>query len=225
MQLSNRHENLIPLFPLGVVLLPHMHLPLHIFEERYKLMIRQCWEQKAEFGIVFFSGDQLASIGCSAKIVKILKRYDDGRSDIITHGEKRFIIKQIFDQKPFLQANVVFFDDDDEENVKVCEQLAIEGLKLLNQFDRITGEQNEIDVPETLEIKSISFKIAGCEGFELAEKQKLLELTSTHERLRKGVDSLGMIIERIKISKRVSKIINGNGNLSRLEQNPLNDSD
>lgn len=59
--------------------------------------------------------------------------------------------------------------------------------------------------------------IAGCEGFELAEKQKLLELTSTHDRLRKGVDSLGMIIERIKINKRVSKIINGNGNLSRLK--------
>ena len=222
MQPLNQHESIIPLFPLGVVLLPHLHLPLHIFEERYKLMIKQCWDQKAEFGIVFFSGDQLASIGCSAKIVKILKRYTDGRSDILTRGEKRFVIKQIFDKTPYLQAEVTFFDDEDEENIKGCEHLAQAGLELLNQFNTIVGQQSEFRVTGTLEVKSISFKIAGCEGFEMAEKQKLLELTSTYERLRKGVESLGRIIKRIKISNEVSKIINGNGNLSRLKQNPLN---
>ena len=215
MQTSNQHESIIPLFPLGLVLLPHMHLPLHIFEERYKLMIGQCWDSKAEFGIVFFGGDQLASMGCSAKILQILKQYEDGRSDIITRGEKRFVIRRIFDEKPYLQANVVFFDDEPEKNVTGCQQLARAGLELLEQFDNITGQQNDFGKKDPADFEPISFQIAACEGFEPLEKQKLLEITSTYDRLRKGVESLAKIIERIKISKEISKIINGNGNLSR----------
>jgi Lon protease-like protein len=49
-------ETIIPLFPLGLVMLPQMPLPLHIFEERYKLMIGECLERHTAFGIVFFNG-------------------------------------------------------------------------------------------------------------------------------------------------------------------------
>ena len=72
-----------------------------------------------------------------------------------------------------------------------------------------------------MHVKSISFEIAGCDGFDLAEKQKLLEMISTYERLRKCVESLGKILERIKISAEISNIINGNGNLSRHGHNPV----
>ena len=87
--------NIIPLFPLGLVLLPQMPLPLHIFEERYKLMIGECLEKKKEFGIVYFNGTDIQAIGCTASIQKVLKRYDDGRLDILTQGENRFEIKEM----------------------------------------------------------------------------------------------------------------------------------
>jgi Lon protease-like protein len=80
-------EIIIPLFPLGVVLLPEMILPLHIFEERYKTMIGQCLDQDEEFGIVYFNGKKMEEVGCTARILKVLKRYDDGRMDICHFGQ------------------------------------------------------------------------------------------------------------------------------------------
>ena len=215
MQESAQLEGTIPLFPLGVVLLPHMHMPLHIFEERYKLMIKECLTNKTEFGIVYFSGKKLMSTGCTAKIIEVLKRYDDGRADIITLGERRFVINEIHDQGPYLQASVAFLDDQDEINLKVCRELAQTGLDLLKQFGEISGQQSGINFSDHLDVKSISFEVAGCDGFDLVEKQKLLEMRSTYERLRKGVESLAKILERLKLNSAISKIINGNGNLSQ----------
>ena len=224
MQTSAQLENTIPLFPLGVVLLPRMHMPLHIFEERYKLMIKECLAQKTEFGIVYFAGEKLMSYGCTAKIIEVLKRYDDGRSDIVIRGERRFAINEIYDRRPYLQAHVTFFDDHEEADLKICRELAAKGIDLLGQYSKISGMQNDIrisdpgDIKSPLDVRSISFEIAGCDGFDLMEKQKLLEMTSTYERLRKCVESLGIILERIKISNEIARIINGNGNLSRYDQ-------
>ena len=226
MQQSTQLESTIPLFPLGVVLLPHMHMPLHIFEERYKLMIKECLAHKSEFGIVYFSGEKLMSYGCTAKIIKVLKRYVDGRSDIMTRGQKRFAINEIYDRRPYLQAHVTFFDDQDDADLKICRDLAAKGIDLLRQHSEISGQEDEIhfsdpgDAKDPGDVKSISFEIAGCNGFDPEEKQKLLEMTSTYERLRKCVESLGKILERIKISNKISKIINGNGNLTRYDRKP-----
>ena len=105
-------EVVIPLFPLGVVLLPEMPLPLHIFEERYKLMIGECLEDDREFGIVYFDGTQVKNVGCTARILKVMRRYDDGKIDIMTIGEKRFYIREIHETKAYLEATIVYFDDD-----------------------------------------------------------------------------------------------------------------
>jgi Lon protease-like protein len=86
---------LIPLFPLGLVLLPHMELPLHIFEERYKTMINMCLEDGQTFGIVLFDGEVIQKIGCTAEIQSVVKRFDDGRMDILTRGDRRFVIKDM----------------------------------------------------------------------------------------------------------------------------------
>jgi Lon protease-like protein len=214
---SAQSQATIPLFPLGVVLMPRIHLPLHIFEERYKLMIKECLAQNTEFGIVYFNGKKLMSAGCTAKIIEVLKYYDDGRSDIVTCGEKRFTINEIYDRNAYLQAQVAFFDDQDEANPEICRQLAQQGLDLLKQFGDISGQPDEISPSDPGDVKSLSFQIAGCDGFDLMEKQKFLEMTSTYERLRKSTESLGKILERIKLNSAISKIINGNGNLSRYD--------
>ncbi len=205
----------IPLFPLGLVLLPQMPLPLHIFEERYKLMIAECLEKNKEFGIVFFNGTDIQAIGCAASIQEILKRYIDGRLDILTRGENRFEINEMFDHKPYMETDVTFFDDKLEENSAACQELADKGMALLKQFAGISGVQGEYDFAEMMDFKSISFVIAGCEGFSYEEKQKFLEMSSTYERLEKSVASLARIIERTKITTEIQKIIGGNGDMTR----------
>ena len=135
-------EKTIPLFPLGLVLLPQTPLPLHIFEERYKMMIGECLKQNKQFGIVYYNGTDIQTAGCTAGILKVLKRYDDGRLDILTRGDERFIIQEMVDAKPYLEARVTFFDDEEEKNEDACQLLADKGMRLLKRFISISGAQD-----------------------------------------------------------------------------------
>ena len=206
-------ETTIPLFPLGLVLLPQIPLPLHIFEERYKLMIGECLAENRDFGIVYFNGADIQTVGCTARILKVLKRYDDGRLDILTRGQNRFLIKEMRDKKAYLEARVTFFDDKEQEDQSACQKMADKGMDLIKQYASILETQEGYGFVEEKDCKSISFLIAGCEGFSHEEKQRFLEMTSTGDRLKKGVESLEKIIERMRITSEIHKIIGGNGNL------------
>ena len=132
--------NKIPLFPLGVVLLPEVLLPLHIFEERYKTMIGECLDEDREFGVVYYSGSEMESRGCTARVVSVIKQYPDGRMDILTRGERRFKIEGLYEDKPYLEGDVGFFDDEKELPSPEMEALAREGFDLMMQLegDRIS---------------------------------------------------------------------------------------
>jgi len=208
-------ETIIPIFPLGLVLLPEMSLPLHIFEERYKAMTRVCMEQNIEFGIVYFIGKQFQTKGCTARIVEVFKRYDDGRLDIMTRGQNRFAIKELLDEKPYLQAKVDFFDDQPEKNAGAEDfrQLARRGLKLLRQINKAVDQSQTNGFSDRLDLKSVSFSLAACDGFSFEEKQRFLEMTSTAQRLRKAVSALEKLAERLTITREIERIIGGNGQL------------
>ncbi len=213
--------DIIPLFPLGLVLFPETPLPLHIFEERYKLMIGECLEQQKEFGIVLYSGDQIQNVGCTARIIKVLKRYNDGRLDIVTQGVQRFVIHEIYDTQPYLESKVTFFDDDDESETEAMKPLTLKGIELLKQFARRTGEGYFDSSLTTMHAKTISFLIAGSQGFTVEEKQRFLEMRTVSERLRKGVASLEKTIRRIELTEEIRKIISGNGSIPKSLQNNL----
>ena len=102
----------LPLFPLGLVLFPRTPLPLHIFEERYKLMIKESLDSTREFGVVLAMEKGIASVGCTTRIERVSRTYDDGRMDIETTGYRRFEIAELNEDRPFLTAAVTFFDDD-----------------------------------------------------------------------------------------------------------------
>ena len=101
----------MPLFPLQAVLFPGSRLPLHIFEERYKVLVSQCIREETEFGVILANGGELAEVGCTAGIVSVLKVYNDGRMDIAVEGRQRFRVHR-FDpaQTPYLVGEVEFFD-------------------------------------------------------------------------------------------------------------------
>lgn len=176
-------------------------------------MIGECLAENRDFGIVYFNGADIQTVGCTARILKVLKRYDDGRLDILTRGQNRFLIKEMRDKKAYLEARVTFFDDKEQEDQSACQKMADKGMDLIKQYASILETQEGYGFVEEKDCKSISFLIAGCEGFSHEEKQRFLEMTSTGDRLKKGVESLEKIIERMRITSEIHKIIGGNGNL------------
>lgn len=205
----------IPLFPLGVVIFPGMPLPLHIFEERYKQMIGECLYEKKAFGIVFFDGTRIHETGCSAEIVKVIREYPDGRSDILVKGKNRFFIKKLIKEKAYTEAGVEFFDDKMEKITIEWQEYAAKGVKLLWQLGILPHENEAEELLERLDFRGISFLIADCEDFTWDEKQAFLEMTSTFERLRKGTLSLEKLLERNRLNLEIKKIIGGNGNVKK----------
>ena len=108
-------KQLIPLFPLQVVVFPRTRLPLHIFEERYKKMVSEAIRDNSEFGIVLAKEEGIVNAGCTVAVEKLLQMYPDGRMDILTRGRQRFEIESLDEEMEFLRANVNFFDDEDLE--------------------------------------------------------------------------------------------------------------
>src|SRR5262249_35587603 len=112
----------IPLFPLpNLVLFPHIVVPLHIFEERYKLMINGCIDRTEAFGLVLLRGgaeeeseETIHRVGVTARVVEV-ERLDEGRMNILCEGESRFRIHRFIQQKPFWKGAVDLFEDTENE--------------------------------------------------------------------------------------------------------------
>lgn len=209
-------HQVIPLFPLGVVLLPHMELPLHIFEERYKIMINECLVQNRMFGIVNYDGTNIRSIGCTANILGVVKEYEDGRMDIITKGKTRFVIKDMDQSRIYLQVKVLFFEDEYEMVSDDDDALAVDIIDLLKDHDRISETRRDYNALTGLDFKRLSFLIPSTEGFTPEERQKFLEITSPRLRLIKCKAILKTVIQRMKMNLKINKIIGGNGDVKAL---------
>jgi len=208
-------EDWLPLFPLGVVLLPGQTLPLHIFEERYKQMIGECLESDRPFGLVCYTGAEMKAAGCTARVTDVLKRYPDGRLDVLCAGQRRFRIEEQDQRAAYLQGRVRYFDDEplppEEATIQELRDSARRGLVYLQELTALLGSAPAAEQPEALELEPISFVLSGSEGFTLEERQAFLEMTSTAERIRKAVGALQKLVERLKLSLEIRRIIGGNG--------------
>ena len=209
-------HQIIPLFPLGVVLLPHMEMPLHIFEERYKVMINECLKQNREFGVVNYDGTNIRSIGCTAEIRGVVKEYEDGRMDIMTQGKTRFVIKDMDQSLIYLQAKVLFFEDEREMVSDDDATLAGEIIHLLKDLDRISETRRDYNALANLDLNRLSFLIPSTEGLTPEERQQFLEITSPRLRLTKCRAILKTVIQRTKMNYKINKIIGGNGDVKAL---------
>jgi len=162
----------IPLFPLHTVLAPGIALPLHIFEERYRIMVRRCLDGSSPFGVVLIregsevvreGGPQslsIAGVGTLAEI-REASRYTDGRFDLLAVGTSRFLVREVrTDVEPYLVAEVdPYPDEPGEGDPDVADELAakvtrrfVDYLRLLQPRD---GESAEpIDVQMEVEVET-----------------------------------------------------------------------
>ena len=190
---------LLPLFPLDLVLLPGAPLPLHIFEPRYQEMISECLEQKKPFGIVRASEDGVAGIGCTAEILSVTKKYDDGRMDILTRGVERFEVVEVSEERTFLQAEISLLEDDDNEPAQPARPLIEQAVRLHAEIVKIAGaELSEPDETAT----NLSFLLAGSLPLDLDFKQSLLSTLSETKRLEAVVNYLQAVLPGLRRAAR-----------------------
>ena len=168
----------LPIFQLGLVLYPGERLPLHIFEPRYRDMLAYCLAHEAPFGIVLHNDGKLAAIGCTARIVRVINRYEDGRSDILVEGEKRFAIEQLLHDKSYLSADVrVREDQHSTPDESLRQRLITQHMKLVELAQRVLRPGQYDDV------EHLSFFIAHNAGLNLEQKQQVLELDNEAARV------------------------------------------
>lgn len=212
-QKFTRKQQHLPIFPLGVVLLPKMTMPLHIFEERYKNMVNECMKRNEPFGLVYFDGKQIHKVGCTAQIIEVLKHYEDGRMDIVVQGEQRFYMDQIDDSRAYLVSGIFYIDDMEESVNDEDEALIHKITNLLKYLDKLSGRMGDDARFDGVDLKRLSFMVPGAEGFTMEERQRFLDMTSTRERIEKGLRVLEKVISRVKINREVLEIIGGNGHI------------
>src|SRR6185503_11348110 len=92
--------NFIPIFPLGIVLYPGENLNLHIFEERYKQLIKDCHESKKPFGIPTVIDNKVQDYGCLSEILEITATSENGEMDIKTRGTQIFRVLEMIKEVP-----------------------------------------------------------------------------------------------------------------------------
>jgi Lon protease-like protein len=198
-----------PLFPLGLVLIPHELIPLHIFEERYKLMIGECIEEEREFGIVWLSDDGLKEIGCSARISRVLERFEDGRMNVLVEGSSPFRLLRRIEDLPYPAGDVELLEDaaDDSEVAGDAAETA------RRRYADLVAEVTD-DRPEPGDLAKLdAYGMAATLDVALEAKQMLLELRSERGRLKQLEGLFAEALARIRHAERAAERARGNGNV------------
>lgn len=206
------------LFPLNTIVFPLSAIPLHIFEERYKLLVNECWKTRAPFVINLSYNEKLYDIGCMVLIADIMQKYEDGRMDILVVGTHRVKIQNfISGEKPYYLANVEILSDIDNS-------IDTEKLKnVVEMFNNITNKLKNPEIKpiifEELNKENPSFQIAPKAGLTIEQKQKLMEIRSENERLNFLQKHLGVIDKIIDEAEIVNTIIKNDGYFNVPPQN------
>jgi len=186
---------LLPLFPLTTVLFPEMLLPLHIFEPRYRLLVRRCMDEDRPFGVVLIrSGQDVGAtaephaVGTEARIMAF-SPLSDGRSYIVVRGARRFAVEQaIPDAEPYLVGRVRYLDELDGDGATERTAVAVEAygqyiVAVMAVTEDERGDRAIVDELATVTPREAAYRIAASLAVDASERQRLLELPTDAERL------------------------------------------
>ncbi len=177
----------LPLFPLNTVLFPGMALPLHIFEERYKLMIERCLRESQPFGVVLIrSGEEVGpgatiyNVGTTAHITQT-ERLPDGRLNIATLGYRRFKVHEVRREQPYLIGRVADFPLESADN-RALKQSVSSLFALLRSYLDIFATLGKVELPHDAlnrlphDPETLAFLVAIVLQMPMKDKQMLLDV-------------------------------------------------
>jgi len=205
------HTEVLPLFPLEAVIFPQSQLPLHVFEERYKQLIAECMPGDRSFGINRMDGERIEPVGCTAVVRDVLKRYPDGRLDIVVEGRRRYsLLGMVETPTPYRSGRIRWYDDVSEEADEALMRRAVE---LHNRFAALVfrGAVRPVDLSDVRGTRS--FHLVQKSGMVLSQRQTLLSMTAENERLAFLVRHLEEIIPAARSKAKAEELSRNDGYL------------
>ena len=205
--------NFIPIFPLGIVVYPGEQLNLHIFEPRYKQLIKECAESKKPFGIPSVMDEKLNEMGTLVQVKEISKVYDDGKMDIKTEGLMVFRILEMIKELPdkLYSGAIVNYPDNDEKINRVLMQGIVKGIKELHKLLKI---EKQFPKPDE---ELCCYDVAHHAGLSLQEEYELLELLHELQRqeyLKRHLTKVIPVLAEMEMLKEKVKL---NGHFKNLK--------
>lgn len=211
--------NFIPIFPLAIVIYPIEKLHLHIFEPRYKQLIKECNEAKKPFGIPAVLNNRLQDMGTLVEVAEIVQEYENGEMDINTQGVKVFRTLEVIKMVPekLYSGAIVNYPQNitDDGNAKLMQSIVL-GVK---EVHRLLNISKDFSKPDN---ELLSYDVAHHAGLSVEEEYELLGLMRELQRqeyLKRHLQKvLPMLMEMEQLKNKVK--LNGHfRNLSPLDLN------
>lgn len=197
--------NFIPIFPLGIVVYPGEHLNLHIFEPRYRQLIKDSFENKKPFGIPAVIKNKLSEMGTLVQVMEISKLYDDGKMDIKTLGTDVFTILEIVNELPEKLYNgaIVTYLDNIKNGSTVLMKKILLGIREIHRSLNISKEFKKPDD------QLWSYDVAHNAGLSIEEEYLLLELLQELQRqefLKRHIAKVLPVMKEMELLKEKIKL-------------------
>jgi ATP-dependent Lon protease len=211
----------LPIFPLPLVLMPYELLPLHIFEPRYRKMLKDIELRRNLFGVSYFEQQSdfdekppVGSIGCVAE-VRQSQTMPDERSNIVTFGLIRYRLLDYVDTgTPYFSAEVQFFEDEPESK-EILDPIADEVFGLFERVAKaafkLSGNRGRFPEVPRADPEQLSFLVAAAFNLDNDVKAQFIEMTSTSERLTRLKAILEQAVEQMESNADIVSVAQKNG--------------
>lgn len=197
--------NFIPIFPLSIVVYPHEDLNLHIFEPKYKQLIKECFDQKKPFGIPVVIDSKVAEMGTLMEITEISKTYRNGEMDIKTRGTKVFRILEVINEIPekIYSGAIVTYPRNHEHGKRILIDKVVAAARELHKLLDVKKplKKNEDDL--------WSYDIAHTVGLSLKEEYELLSFMNElhrQEYLKRHLAKVLPVVAEMELLKEKIKL-------------------
>ena len=194
----------VPIFELGLAIVPGERVSLHIFERRYRLMIGHCLEEDAPFGIVLCDDGGARSIGCTAEVTEVTERHDDGRMDIVVTGAEPFRVHDRF-EAPDWPAGRIARIEAQTGGPEVAEELGAARAAFAELLEAVGAKR------ERAEAAPGAYAIAAQVEMPPTDKQALLEAGDDRERLSLLESSLRRLLAGVAKRRELGERAKTNG--------------
>ncbi len=204
--------NFIPIFPLSIVVYPHENLNLHIFEAKYKQLIKECYDQKKLFGMPVVINNKIQEMGTLLEITEITKEYENGEMDIKTKGTKVFRVLEVIDSVPekLYSGAIVNYPYNHEHGKRLLMDKVLGGIKQLHKLLKV-----EKPLPKSKD-ELWSYDVAHTVGLTLEEEYELLTLLNELQRQEYLKRHLSKVIPVVTEMESLKEKIKLNGHFKNI---------
>lgn len=205
--------NFLPIFPLGIVVYPGESLNLHIFEPRYKQLIKECSENKKPFGIPSVLENKMQDYGTMVNIVEITKVYDNGEMDIKTRGEQVFRILEVIKEIPdkLYSGAIVNYPPNQEQGSTEVMRRVVSTIRELYKMLNVEKEFKKEDAALN------TYDVAHHVGLTLEQEYELLNLMHERQRQEYLKRHLAKVVPMVAQMEGLKEKVKLNGHFKNLE--------